>query len=443
MNPVNRRSFLAGSMGAVATATALTGKSKGANDVIRIGVVGFNGQGTSHIKGFEELDGVEVVALCDVDRKVLEDRAGKLEKDTGRKIKRFTDVRELVEDDNIDAVSTATPNHWHALVGYLAMRANKDVYIEKPCSHNVFEGRQLIAAARKFQRICHHGTQGRSSTVVRAAIQFMREGGIGKIHTAKGLCYKWRPTIVNDGKGIRLAAGQSIGDRLDWNLWLGPARERDFSPHYVHYNWHWFWEFGNGDIGNQGVHQMDIARWGLGKGLPNRVQAMGGRFGYKDPAETPNTLLATFDYGDAVLQFEVRGLPTNNETGVRVGNTWYGSEGYLVLDGYGNWKTFLGNKSEPGETSESFLKKNSLDSVGGSHIANFIRAVRSRKIADSTAPIAEGHLSSALCHLANIAFRTGRTLTFDPKTETFPGDDEANRFLTRDYRTPFVVPEAV
>lgn len=442
MQSVNRREFVTVAAGAVGAVSVLTGKSKGANDAIRIGVVGFNGQGTSHIHEFSKLNGVEVVALCDVDKKVLDDRANKLEKDTGRKIKRFTDVREIVEDANIDAISTATPNHWHALVGYLAMRAGKDVYVEKPCSHNIFEGQQLIAAARKYQRIFHHGTQGRSSIEVQSAIDFLNKGGIGKVHTAKGLCYKWRPSIVGDPRGIKLASGQSLASRLDWNLWQGPAKEREFTSNFVHYNWHWFWDFGNGDIGNQGIHQMDIARWGLGKGLPNKIQSMGGRYGYKDPGETPNTQVAIFDYGDAVLQFEVRGLPTHSESGVTVGNIWYGANGYLVLDNYRGWKAYFGSKSEAGESGESYRKKHQFPRSGGHH-ANFVKAVRSRNPNDSNAPATEAHPSAALCHLANIAFRTGRTLTFDPKTETFPGDEEANRHLTREYRTPFVMPQEV
>ena len=425
---IDRREFLKHSAGALAVGAAVAKSSRGAaNEAIRVGVVGIRGRGSAHIQGFEGLPGVEVVALCDVDQSVLSSRKDQHDKATGRNVKAYVDLRDLIDDKEIDVVSIATPNHWHSLAGIWAMQNGKDTYVEKPCSHNVYEGRKLVEAARKHKRICQHGTQNRSIESVRDAMRFLHDGGIGKVHTAKGLCYKWRPSIG-------MSTDESAPGNLEWNLWQGPAQQRSYSKRYVHYNWHWAWNYGNGDIGNQGVHQMDVARWGLGiDGLPTKIQSMGGRYGYEDDGETPNTLVSVMEYPDAVLQFEVRGLPSNNEKGVKVGNLFYGTDGYLVLRG-GNWETYMGKKDEPGPAGKS---------KGGNHFANFIGAVRSRDRKDLHADIEQGHQSSALCHLANIAFRTGRSLTFDPKSETFGKDGDANSYLTREYRSPFRVPEVV
>jgi predicted dehydrogenase len=220
---------------------------------------------------------------------------------------------------------------------------------------------------------------------------------------------------------------------VDYNIWLGPAPERPFNPNRFHYEWHWNWDYGNGDIGNQGIHQMDIARWGLGKDtLPTHIQSSGGRFGYKDDGETPNTQVAAYRYDDCLLEFEVRGLPTNAEKGVKIGNIFYGSEGYLTMQG-DKWATFLGYGEEPGPSGQG----------RGDHFANFTKAVRSRNAGDLHADILEGHLSSALCHLGNISYRLGRAVTFDPQTETFGTDREANALLTREYRSPFTMPDRV
>lgn len=432
--PMDRRDFLMTSAGTVAAmAWGSSTRAADRNDVLRVGIAGINGRGIAHISGFENLPGVEVVALCDVDEKVLAARSDKLDADTKRKVKRFTDVRKMIEDKDIDIISTATPNHWHALIGIWAMQAGKDMYVEKPCSHNVIEGQRLIEAARKYNRICQHGTQGRSSKAAKSAVKFLQEGGIGKIHTAKGLCYKWRPSIGHEPDG-------QPPKHLDWNLWQGPAQEKPFSTRYVHYDWHWFWDYGNGDIGNQGVHQMDVARWGLGvKSFPKKVTSTGGRFGYQDDGQTPNTMYSALDYGDAQLIFEVRGLPSNDEQGVKIGNIWYGTEGYLALQGYDKWATFYGKKGEPGETSDSYLAKHDIQE--DDHFANFIEAVRTRDASKLNAEIAEGHLSSALCHLANIAYRLGRPVQLDPEKEDFGKDGEANQYLTREYRSEFTLPK--
>lgn len=433
MQNLDRRDFLKKSAATVATAALYHGAAKaGPNDVVRVGVIGVRGRGTEHIKSFENLPNAEVVALCDVDAMVLNIQTGLLNATSKRKAKVYKDLRELLDDKDIDVVSIATPNHWHSLAACWAMEAGKDVYVEKPCSHNIFEGRRLVDISRKTDKLCQHGTQSRSSAGVMAAVQFMREGGIGKVHTARGLCYKWRPSIGT-------YADEAPPKGVDYNLWLGPAAERAFNKNRFHYNWHWHWDYGNGDIGNQGVHQMDVARWGLGKDtLPFKVASTGGRYGYEDQGETPNTQIATFDYGDSTLTFEVRGLPTHDEKGVKVGNIFYGADGYLVLDG-GSWQAFHGVEDKPGETHETYLKKNPQPR-GGSPWANFIDAVVARKRGNLNAEILEGHLSSSLGHMANTAFRLGRTLNFDPKKEVYIDDEEANRQLSREYRSPFTLP---
>jgi predicted dehydrogenase len=433
MIPLSRRAFLTASAAGAALA-ALDPKPAvaGANDTIRVGVVGIGGRGADHIQGFHKLPGVEVAALCDVDEKILNSGADTLDKSSGKKVKRFADMRKLFDDKDIDAVSFATPNHWHALGGIWAMQAGKDAYVEKPCSHNVWEGRQLVRAARKYNRMCQHGTQGRSSPAIREAIAKLHAGVIGKVYLAKGLCYKWRPSI---GKVDGL---QPVPPGIDYDLWLGPAEKKPLTRKRLHYDWHWFWDYGNGDIGNQGVHEMDMARWGLDVGLPRRVTSMGGHFLFDDNQETPNTQIAVFEFPEPgkLLQFEVRPWITNHEGGFgagadnEVGAIFFGSEGYMTVKYFG-YQTFLGKKREPGPSG----------SGAGNEFATFIEGVRTRKREQLGVEIEDGHLSSALCHLANLSYRLGRTLEFDPSREQFPGDDKANQLLTRQYRPPFVVPD--
>lgn len=433
MQSFDRRDFLKSSAAALAASSIAGAAKAGPNDVVRIGVIGARGRGMEHLDQFWNLPNSEVVAICDIDPMVLGIQGARHKSKTKKDAKLFKDMRELFDDKEIDAVSIATPNHWHTLAAMWAMQAGKDVYVEKPCSHNVSEGRKLVECARKEKKICQHGTQARSSAACQAAVQFIKEGGIGKVHTARGLCYKWRPSIgtfpdSTPPKGV------------DYSMWLGPAPERPYNQNRFHYNWHWHWDYGNGDIGNQGVHQMDVARWGLGKDtLPTKVASTGGRYGYEDQGETPNTQVSTFDYGDCLLTFEVRGLPTNDELGVKVGNIFYGSEGYLVMPGYGEWTVFRGANDKKGETADSYMKTHPQERAANP-FANFLAAVQARDSAILNAEVLEGHLSSSLGHLANIAYRLGRTLEFDPKTETFGSDEEANRYLTREYRSPFTLP---
>ncbi len=422
---MNRRIFL---MAPAAAAVRRLPASASPNDTIRVAVLGVNGRGRDHIAGFQKLPNVEVAVLCDPDRQVAAARAAEFEKRYGRRVRTETDLRRVFEDRTIDAVSIATPNHWHALATIWACQAGKDVYVEKPGSHNVFEGRKMVEAAHKYKRIVQHGVQLRSSPAIREAVAKLRQGVIGRVYMARAIIYRWRPSIGRRGF-------EPVPEHLDYNLWLGPASERPFSRRWVHYNWHWHWDFGNGEIGNQGVHETDMCLWGLDVGLPRYVTAAGGKFTFDDDKETPEILTASFLYPqeNKYIEVAVRHWCTNDEAGVMVGNIFYGTEGILVVKGYSRYEIYFGQKREPGPSR----------SEDGDHYANFIEAVRSRDASKLNGPVETAHLSSALAHLGNIAYRLGRRLEFDPASEKFVGDEEANRLLTREYRKPFVVPEKV
>jgi predicted dehydrogenase len=457
----SRRSFLKSTVAtaALAASTRTAGPSFGvigANDRIRIACVGLNGKGGSHIRDLSALasKGVEIVALCDVDTEVLQRRVSDFEVKNGARPDAYKDIRKLLEDPSIDAISIATPNHWHALLTIWACQAGKDVYVEKPASHNIFEGRKMVEAARKYNRIVQVGTQARSFPHVLKALEGMREGLIGDIYMTRGLCYKRRDSI-----GFKEPT--AAPENLDFDLWLGPAQKRPFHSNLVHYNWHWFWDFGNGDIGNQGIHELDLARVALGREGVVRVQSTGGRFGYKDQGETANTQVSNFTYEDgAQIVFEVRGRYTNGEEGVQLGNLFYGSEGYLPGANWGgahdqhpfqdqskaDWKPRFGFSGKPyGGRAEETATIPDIDESYLHHFENWIGAMRSRDHTQLNADILEGHRSAALAHAANLSYRLERTLHFDTKSEVFVGDGakEANAFLSREYREPFVVPEQV
>src|SRR5690348_2912123 len=285
---MNRRNFFVSTAAAAAASSAVFGSP---NDTIRVATIGLRGRGKDHIKEITGQPNVELVALCDVDKKILDDRAASLEKQTGKKPQIFTDYRKLLEDKSIDAISIATPNHWHTLMTIQGCQAGKDVYVEKPCSHNIFEAKQIVAAARKYNRMVQQGSQSRSSVALKEAVQKMREGELGDLYMARGLCFKWRDTI-------KRTPVEPVPAGVHYDLWLGPAPLHAFTRNRFHYNWHWFWDYGNGDLGNQGIHEMDIARWGLGVKFPVKVSAIGGHFMFDDDQETPNTMTATFEFND-------------------------------------------------------------------------------------------------------------------------------------------------
>ncbi len=430
MSGVNRRIFLAGAGAGVASMALGRGaRAAGANDRIRVAVVGVRGRGRSHIAAFTRNQNTVVAALCDVDARQFAEPARQVEEKSGKAPTLVGDLRRLMDDKSIDVVSIATPDHWHALAAVWACQAGKDVYVEKPVSHNLREGRKIVEAARKYDRVVQTGTQNRSSEGVTEAMEHLHSGALGKVFLARGLCYKPRESIGRK-------ADAPVPEGVDYDLWLGPAPERPFNPNRFHYEWHWFWDYGTADSGNQGVHQMDVARWGLGKDhLPKHIQSSGGRFGYEDDGQTPNTQVTTYRYDDCQLEFEVRGLPTNAERGIKVGNLFYGPKGYMVVDG-NSWATYLGPKEEPGP-------KGGGKGDEQAHFDNFVGAVLDRKPASLHAEVLEGHLSSALCHLGNVSYRVGRALDFDPQSETCRSDREADALLGREYRSPFTMPDAV
>jgi predicted dehydrogenase len=408
------------------------------NNRVRIAVVGLGGRGSSHISAWSRMPNVEIAAVCDVDESHIGAKMKALEsRGPTTNVTTYVDYRKLLEDKTIDAVSLATPNHWHTLQTIWACQAGKDVYVEKPCSHNVFESQQIVAAARKYDRIVQMGSQSRSSEALQEGVQRLRSGEFGEVYMARGLCFKWRDTIGR-------TPPEPVPPGVDYDLWLGPAPKREFTKNRFHYNWHWFWDTGNGDLGNQGIHEVDIARWGLGVTHPTKVSAIGGKFMFDDDQETPNTITATYEFDvngvKKMMTFEVRHWISPHEAGIdegkpgnTIGNQFYGSKGYLVIDNYTKYYSFMGRDQTPGPAATK----------GDTHWANFIDAVRSRKRQDLNAEIEEGALSCNLVHLANISYRVGRTLHWDAKNLKCIGDDEANRMLTRDYRTPFVVPENV
>jgi len=434
MQQLRRRTFLKNASTMVVSSSLIgTAQSwAGANDRIRVAVIGLGGRGRGHIREASSIEGVEVVTLCDPDETRMAKAAAELEAATGKKARLEPDLRKIIEDSSIDVVSIATCNHWHALATVWACQANKHVFVEKPVSHTFIEGEKMVEAARKYKRVVQAGTQRRSNGSFRKVIQLLHEGIIGDIYMA-------RSDYPEPRDPIGFKSAEAPPPWLDWNLWLGPAPKQPYHGNLVHYNWHWFWDFGGGEIGNNGPHFLDITRWGMKKGLPSRIQSVGGRFGPKDQGETPNTQRSTFVYEDGTsIISDIRGLYTTQ------GFTWdfYGTKGHMHIKprhigkNYGcEYQVFLGRNKTP-EPDMGVLEN--MD-----HYRNFIEAVRSGKSESLTADVEESHLSGALCILANISYRLGRELNFDPKTKRFVNDSEANRLLTREYREPFVVPDKV
>ena len=479
---VTRRDFLKTSAKTGAGVAALGGitfitqpeRVFGANDRVQLAIVGLNGRGGDHIKGFSQLANAQIAGLCDVDPRVLDRRLTQMDKQGLPKPKAYADLRKLLDDKSIDAISIATPNHWHSLMAIWGCQAGKDVYVEKPCSHNWWEGKQLVEAAAKYNRIVQHGTQSRSGKGVIEGIKQINDGLIGEVYLARGLCYKWRDTIGR-------ASEEPVPSGVNYDLWTGPAPMKPFTRNRFHYNWHWIWDTGNGDVGNQGVHEMDKARWGLGVKYPTKVSAIGGHFMFDDDQQTPNTLNVAFEFVTPdgklkMLEFEVRHWVTNSEATIGtkafgsdgvpaaglaaalptdtksaaakpktgadagshnvIGNLFYGSKGYLAMSDYDSYKSWLGKEMEPGPGGRG----------AGDHYANFIDCVHSRKKEDLHAPIEEGHISCTLIHLANISYRLGRTIHFKPDTQEINGDKEAMELIRegdRGYRDPYLVPEKV
>ncbi len=488
MRKFSRRSFIqSAAAGAAAVTLPFTARSYadivGSNEAVRIGTVGFNGRGGSHLSSEKKEKGFRISGLCDVDSKVLEVRANEYPG-----VETYTDMRKLFDSKNIDAVSIATPNHWHALAAIWAIQAGKDVYVEKPVSHNVSEGRRVVEFARKHGKMVQAGTQSRSSRLgIAKAVEYVQAGKLGKIKVARGLCYKRRDTIGKSTVPLKIPAG------IDFDLWCGPAELLPIMRRKLHYDWHWVWNTGNGDLGNQGIHEMDVARWFLGEQeLSPSIITVGGRVGYIDDGETPNTMIVYHAYEKAPLLFEVRGLAAksypqgvkeqmDSYKGAGVGIVIECEGGRVTVPSYG--KAIVYDTAGKEITTFKDVAGDSTEA----HFTNFLKACHSRNHEDLHADILDGHLSSALCHTANISHRLGQQadpqtieaaiknnplfseafdrckqhliankvdiskekltlgmpLKMDPKTETFPGNDAANAMLTRKYRAPYIVPDQV
>ena len=439
----SRRTFLH-TAGAAALTAASYSRVLGANDKINVAVVGLGGRGQNHMDSLLAIPGARISALCDVNQAALERGQAKVAKSSGEAApKGYGDMKDVFADKNVDAVSMPLPNHWHALATIWACQAGKDVYIEKPACHNIFEGKQMVAAARKYNRMVQVGSQSRSMPHKIKAMQLLASGVIGPVHTAKGLCYKRRKSIGHMADLDMPPIG------IDWDKFLGPAPMRKFNELRFKYNWHWFWDTGNGDIGNQGIHEMDIARWGLGAGLPNSAVSTGGKYAYQDDQETPNTQFASFDYGGKrQIQFEVRGVLSGTEgnlmrdrSGNVVGDLFYGTDGWMAINN-GSFQVYKGEATAQDSEKTMDEKKPAGDETV-QHMENFLAGCRSRNYKDLSADIEIAATSANLVHMANISYRLGRTLKFDPMKVSFIGDAEANKMMTRDYRKPYVVPEKV
>lgn len=417
---MKRRQFLA------TAATAAASRSwAAANDRVRVAIVGVGSRGSAHIREILPVANVEIAALVDPDGRRTEEASSVIFRKTGKRPKIDSDMRRIFDDKEIDAVTIATANHWHTLTAIWAMQAGKDVFVEKPVSHNVWEGGQLVEAARKYNRIAAGGTQRRWWGRFRKAIEVVHSGQIGEI-------YQGNFFFAGNRESIGFKEPKEPPSWLNWDLWLGPAPMQPYHENLVHYNWHWFWDFGNGELGNNGIHLIDILRWGMRKKLPVRVQASGGRFGYKDQGQTPNTQNITWTFEDgAMIVGQLRGLYTSEPM------SWdfFGSKGHMHIMADGRFRVTLGRNKQPEPESEY---PPNLD-----HFQNFAEAIRARDRKLLNAEIEETYLSTTLCHLGNIAYRVSRELRFDSARMQFAGDAEANKLLTREYRKPYVVPERV
>jgi len=459
---IKRRDFIKksvlGTAGITIGANGFSAKSYtsiiGSNERLNIAVIGSGGRGGAHISSWCSLKDsrkVKLKTVCDVDELRMAEKAKSVEQETGIKPLTEWDMRRIFDDKDIQVVSFATPNHWHALGTVWACQACKHVYVEKPACHNIFEGRKMVEAARKYNVRVQVGFQARSYKNINEAIKFLHEGGIGEVYMARGLCYKPR-----DSFGI--AKDSTPPTTLHYENWLGPANYRPYNEKRLHYNWHWFWDTGNGDSGNQGVHEFDIARWGLNKNEhPVSVYSNGGIYGINPDEcaqETPNTQTSVFKYSDGkMLEFETRGRYTNfeSESGIDIGVLFYGTEGRLELKAWEEtgdiWKAYRKREKEPFAGSKPSGGLSGAGTLTGSdssqHFANFIDVVRSGKDEDLHCDVKEGHYSSALPHLANISLRLGRGLKFNGSAEKFVNDPEADTMVTRNYRKPYVVPDNV
>lgn len=450
MKTIRRRDFIsksAGTTGGIFVAPAYIKNlvTKSPNERVNVAVVGISGErprvrgiirgrGIVHIRNYAKIPNVMLTTLCDVDERLFPNVMAEAESLYGARPKTVVDFRKLLEDKDIDAVSICTPDHWHALQTIWACQAGKDVYVEKPVCYNISEGRKMVQAARKYNRIVMGG-QLRSSKAAKEAIKFIHEGKLGKLYMAKGIVYRYRSSIGH-------VKDSPVPDGVNWDLWLGPAPYRPFNENRFHYTWHWFWDTSTTEFGNNGVYRMNFARWALNKNThPVKIHCTGGFFGQDSDQEVPNIMHASYEYDDGmIIQNEVRCLPTNTEGIPGPHNVFiYSDIGWMTLSESG-FNTFFGDKNEPGPS----LSENDIpEEERGNVWSNFIGCVRSRRLEDLDCDIQEGFMSTALGHLGVISYRTGRKLIFNPDTEKFVDDKEADSYLTRKYRSPYLMPENI
>lgn len=427
-SPLNRRQFLGSSAkNAVGVAagvvglSAATARGDSPNDRIRLGVIGVRGQGKELAAGFSALPGACIATLCDVDESLLPAVSKNIEQAQGFAPRTERDFRRLLDDPQIDGVIIATPDHWHAVMTVLACQAGKDVYVEKPVSHALLEGERMVAAARHYGRVVQSGLQQRSGSHFQTAIEYVHSGKLGRVQLAKAWTAHLRKSIGHKADCI---APQGV----DYDLWLGPAQAKSFNPNRFHHNWHWFWDFGTGELGNWGVHMLDIARWGLQVDWPLQVAATGGKHYFEDDQQTPDTLVVNYGFTGKTITWEHRLWSHHGIEGRSAAVAFYGDLGTLIVD-RGGWKVY-----GQGDAATS----NSSD-CGTPHHQDFLDSMRTR--AQPAADIEIGHVSSAICHLGNIAYRVGRTLQYDSREQRFVRDPVADVLLTRDYRSPWELPD--
>jgi len=426
MNPLNRRQFLrqtcffTGGLAALGSFGARSAAGS-PNRKLLVAVIGCNGRGMNHIEAYQALPNVELGYICDVDERAMAKGIAAAAAKQSRAPKGVADLRRLLEDPAVDAVSIATPDHWHAPAAILACAAGKHVYVEKPGSHNFRESQLIVAAARKHQRVMQMGNQRRSWPWVREAIAALHSGLIGKLTFARG----W---YTNHRAGIGRGKEVPVPAWLDYSLWQGPAPERPYRDNILHYNWHWFWHWGTGELGNNGVHALDLARWGLQVDLPRRVTCGGNRYHGPDDWETPDTMIATFDFGDCGIAWEGQSCDPRGFEGASFGVSFYGAQGSMALAGNRAVVYDLNNKV----VREFGTQQKALFGFDALHFGNFLDGIRDGQ--PLRAEIEAGQKSTLLCHLGNIAWRTGHTIDFDPAKRQLRRDKQAESFLSRPYR---------
>ena len=424
---MKRRTFF---LGAAATATGARTKAMAASDQVNIGIIGVGGRGRALLGSYAKVPGVNIKTLCDADKASLEKAQAVAAKLGIAKPGESSDLRRLLDDKGLDAVVVTTPDHWHAPAAILAVEAGKDVYVEKPASHNIREGRLMIDAARRTGRLMQVGTQSRSRASTVRAIEYVKSGKIGRVLMAKAWNIQLRADIGHKEDG-------PVPPGVDYETWLGPAPWIPFNENRFHYKWHWHWHFGTGDAGNDGAHQIDIARWALGAGYPVRISGSGRKVFFKDDQQTPDTMLANFDYEDGKsLIWEQRIWTPYSMHDIDNGVAVYGTEGTVHIGRYNRrwgFKVF--------DQDDKLVEHDNAGDSDELHQARFIECVRSREL--PPADIMEGHLSAIHCHLANIVARTGRNVTFDQESESIPDDAGANTHVKRSYRTHWGTPKLV